>query len=134
MAKKTLNKTDTPQTVERTVHEYIGTQMRSLRIANGLSQKAIGEEVSVSLQQIQKYEHHGRISPGKLYILAHAFQVPVGLFFPDEGELDYKPLPPRLLTIMRKLTAVADIYPEELTAITNVLVRMAKKAALPEQE
>ena len=48
----------------------------------GLSQQSLGDEVGVSVQQIQKYERaHNRISSGKLYHFSNFLGVSIDYFF-----------------------------------------------------
>lgn len=54
---------------ERQVNQQIGTFIRTLRRQRGLTQKALGEMLGVTYQQIQKYESgRGSLSIGKFSI------------------------------------------------------------------
>jgi transcriptional regulator with XRE-family HTH domain len=60
----------------------VGQNLCIQRIEHGLSQSEVGEKIGVSFQQIQKYEKGvNRISAGRLWRLACAFQVPVEIFY-----------------------------------------------------
>ncbi len=62
----------------------IGGRVATLRIAQGLSQTALGDAIGVSFQQVQKYEKGcNRISAGRLQIIADLLKVPVETFFAD---------------------------------------------------
>jgi len=62
----------------------IGSLIRSLRHAAGLSQEQLAELVGVSFQQIQKYESgHTTLNVIKLQQLAEALKVPTSDFFED---------------------------------------------------
>jgi transcriptional regulator with XRE-family HTH domain len=67
---------------------HIGIKIRARRQELGLSQTALGKEVGVSFQQIQKYENgSNRIGASRLALLAKVLQVPIDYFFPrDDGE------------------------------------------------
>lgn len=128
MANKTLDKTAEPKAVEQSVNKHIGAELRQQRAEHGLTQQDLASELGVSFQQIQKYERGGRISAGKLYILAHALGIPIGALFPQDKVKDYAPLPPRLLgQIFRKLSPVALLHTEEVSSIVKALARIAEK-------
>ncbi len=78
------------------VDAHVGNRLRERRILLGLSQTRLGESLSLSFQQIQKYERGiDRISVGRLVHLAHVLDVPITYFFEelsapegvDSGEL-----------------------------------------------
>ena len=61
---------------------YIGARLRMRRLMLGMSQEALGEKLSLTFQQIQKYEKGtNRVSASRLYELAQALDVPVRYFF-----------------------------------------------------
>ncbi|HEY4920851.1 MAG TPA: helix-turn-helix transcriptional regulator [Xanthobacteraceae bacterium] len=66
----------------------IGKRVRTLRLQRGLSQSDLGALISVTFQQVQKYEKGtNRISAGRLQRIAEVLSVPVSFFFdgPDDG-------------------------------------------------
>lgn len=64
----------------------IGERMKVLRKSAGLSQKAMGEVLGISAQQIQKYERGtDRLTVEKIYILCQKLHVPYGFFFEFSG-------------------------------------------------
>jgi len=68
------------------VDRHVSARLRLRRMMLGLSQQVLGDEVCVSVQQIQKYEKaNNRISSGKLYHLGNFLNVPVSYFFEDMG-------------------------------------------------
>jgi transcriptional regulator with XRE-family HTH domain len=78
---KDINKTRIDE-----IDRHVSMKLRSRRIMLGLSQQTLGAEVSVSVQQIQKYEKaNNRISSGKLYHFANFLNVPIGYFFEGIG-------------------------------------------------
>ena len=123
-----------PQKTEQQVHMHIGQQLRHQRLIAGLSQEDLGQELQVTFQQYQKYENAvNRISPGKLYVLAHALQVPVGSLFPQLHVKDYDPPPPRVLQIMRRISQVVALHPNEMSAISKALIMICGKEAADEE-
>jgi len=64
------------------VDVHIAARLFELRKASGLTQKALGDAVGVTFQQVQKYEHaRNRVSASMLYGLARALGVPLWAFF-----------------------------------------------------
>src|SRR5215467_7011268 len=60
----------------------IGQRVRALRLQRGLSQTELGNLISVTFQQVQKYEKGAnRISAGRLQRIAEVLGVPVAHFF-----------------------------------------------------
>ncbi len=63
---------------------HVGNRLRLARRACGFSQKEVAQALSVSAQQLQKYEEGStRLTPGRLFRLAGYFDVSVGFFFED---------------------------------------------------
>ncbi len=64
------------------VDVHVGARLRYRRMLIGKSQEALGEELGLTFQQIQKYEKgQNRIGASRLYYLARALDVPVDFFF-----------------------------------------------------
>jgi transcriptional regulator with XRE-family HTH domain len=60
----------------------IGQRVRTLRLQRGLSQTELGNLISVTFQQVQKYEKGtNRISAGRLQRIAEVLGVPAAHFF-----------------------------------------------------
>lgn len=65
----------------------VGNRVREMRIRKGLSQQALGEQVGVSFQQIQKYERGtNRMGSSRLVQIADVLDVPVSSFFDGLGK------------------------------------------------
>jgi len=71
-----------PRKKEQTIDAHIGARLRLRRLMLGMSQESLGGQLSLTFQQIQKYEKGvNRISASRLYALARALSVPVNYFF-----------------------------------------------------
>jgi transcriptional regulator with XRE-family HTH domain len=82
--------TTTPPVVNtpHPVDTYVGRRLRQKRTFLGLSQEAVGKQIGVTFQQIQKYERGiNRMGASRLYDFAKALGVQVSYFF--EGFGDY---------------------------------------------
>jgi transcriptional regulator with XRE-family HTH domain len=63
---------------------HVGSRVRLRRMVIGMSQEKLGEKMSLTFQQIQKYEKGtNRIGASRLYQLAQILDVPVQFFFED---------------------------------------------------
>jgi len=61
---------------------HIGQRLRLRRMNLGMSQEALGAKISLTFQQIQKYEKGtNRISAARLFELANILDVDIGFFF-----------------------------------------------------
>ena len=70
------------------VDVHVGRRLRLKRTILGLSQEAVGKEIGVTFQQIQKYERGiNRMGASRLYDFSKALGVQVAYFF--EGYGDY---------------------------------------------
>jgi transcriptional regulator with XRE-family HTH domain len=62
----------------------IGKRVSARRREIDMSQQALGKELGVSFQQIQKYEKGAsRVSAGRLFQIAKALGVTIGYFYSD---------------------------------------------------
>lgn len=74
---------------------YIGSLIRDMRKAAGMSQMRLAEKIGVSYQQIQKYEKGvSQLNISRLLQIADAFGVPVGTFLGD-GEAEVSQMKPQ---------------------------------------
>src|SRR4051812_40316367 len=77
MTKKTPNPTD----------KHVGSRVRMRRMMLGMSQEKLGDALSLTFQQIQKYEKGtNRIGASRLQQIAQSLQVPVSFFFEGAPE------------------------------------------------
>jgi transcriptional regulator with XRE-family HTH domain len=98
----------------------VGHRIRIERLARGLSQTALANQLGVTFQQVQKYEKGvNRVGAGRLTKIAEVLGVPVGTFFSGKEMLEGEPSrtadepsPLKLLTVsgaFRLLRACAEI-------------------------
>jgi transcriptional regulator with XRE-family HTH domain len=72
-----------------TVDVAVGRNVRSWRIARGMSQTQLGDRLGVTFQQVQKYEAGGnRIPTGRLVKIAAALGVPISALLEGIGRAD----------------------------------------------
>jgi transcriptional regulator with XRE-family HTH domain len=79
---------------------HIGKRILARRRGIGLSQKALGEQLGLTFQQVQKYERGAnRVSAARLYTIAQVLECSVESFFEGLDTLDGKrsPSPPLVL-------------------------------------
>ena len=66
------------------VDVHVGSRVRLRRTLLGMSQDKLGKALSLTFQQIQKYERGAnRIGSSRLYKLSQILDVPVSFFFDD---------------------------------------------------
>jgi transcriptional regulator with XRE-family HTH domain len=77
------------------VDHHVGTRIRLCRTALGLSREHLSAQLSVTHQQVQKYESGvNRISASRLFEISRLLQVPVQYFFDHIGaEIESEGLP-----------------------------------------
>jgi transcriptional regulator with XRE-family HTH domain len=64
------------------IDAYIGARMREARLALSMSQETLGKTLSISFQQIQKYESGvNRVSAARLFEICKALNVPLSSMF-----------------------------------------------------
>jgi transcriptional regulator with XRE-family HTH domain len=64
------------------IDKHIGRRIREQRENLGMTQGQLAQAISVSYQQIHKYEHGAnRISAGRLWLIAEALKMPVQFFY-----------------------------------------------------
>src|SRR5947209_11593557 len=64
------------------VDKYVGSRVRMRRIMLGMSQEKLGEALSLTFQQVQKYEKGtNRIGASRLQQISNILGVPVSFFF-----------------------------------------------------
>lgn len=66
------------------VDAHVGERIRERRIALGMAQQALANELGLTFQQVQKYEKGmNRIGAGRLHAIAKTLGVDAGYFFED---------------------------------------------------
>lgn len=64
------------------IDRYVGSRVRVRRLGLGMSQTILGQAISVTFQQVQKYENGAnRVGASNLYKMAKALGVDVGFFY-----------------------------------------------------
>jgi len=70
------------------VDKHVGSRVRMRRIMLAMSQEKLGNALSLSFQQVQKYEKGTtRIGASRVQQISHILQVPVAFFFEDAPNL-----------------------------------------------
>ena len=77
------------------VDQKVGLNVRTRRIQLGMSQDTLGEQLGVSLQQVQKYEKGtNRIGSSRMVRIATALQAPVSFFYDGVEQVIETPVDP----------------------------------------
>jgi Predicted transcriptional regulators len=113
---------------------HVGGRLRLRRTLLGLSQTELARAVSLTFQQVQKYESGAnRVSASRLYHIAEALDVPVSFFFDDVPRLDGLSDTPKpqfepdreLLELTRNYRSITDA--EVRRGIYELVKRLAQK-------
>ena len=101
------------------VDVHVGLRIRAARLAAGLSQERLGQELGVTFQQVQKYEKgRNRVGASRLSDAAKILSVPVSFFFENDQEGDKSKTNDGLLAVTEALST-----PEGIR-IARALARM----------
>ena len=114
----------------------VGHRIRIERLARGLSQTALANQLGVTFQQVQKYEKGvNRVGAGRLTKIAEVLGIEVGTFFSgkellnSEQSKEGESSPLKLLTVsgaFRLLRAYADIEDSNLRrSIVDLVERIS---------
>jgi transcriptional regulator with XRE-family HTH domain len=117
----------------------VGHRIRIERLARGLSQTALANQLGVTFQQVQKYEKGvNRVGAGRLTKIAEVLGIDVGAFFgakhitdPDGSKEAGAASPLKLLTVsgaFRLLRAYGDIEDSNLRrAIVDLVEQISSQ-------
>ena len=68
----------------RRIDVHVGSRIRLRRTLMGMSQERLGEALSLTFQQVQKYERGvNRVGASRLFDLSRVLDVPISFFFDD---------------------------------------------------
>ena len=129
------------------VDGHVGARIRARRLELGMSQKKLGESVSLTFQQIQKYERGAnRIGSGRLYEFSRILGVTVSYFFEGAEAAQTKKVIPcdaiakaqglpsaSMLDKRETLDLVRAYYRIDSTKLRKRLFELVKAAAEPNQ-
>ena len=66
---------------------HVGSRIHLRRTLLGMSQERLGDALSITFQQVQKYERGAnRVGASRLFDISRVFDVPIGFFFEDMPE------------------------------------------------
>src|SRR3954464_12464207 len=81
-----------PKKAPNPIDKHVGSRVRMRRMMLGMSQEKLGDALSLTFQQVQKYEKGtNRIGASRLQQIAHFLQVPVSFFFEGAPDLPAGP-------------------------------------------
>jgi len=93
---------------------HVGRRLRSRRIMLGISQQEIGDQVSITFQQIQKYEcGKNRIGSSRLWEFSQILGVNIGYFYEEIEGAENTPeinleLTKEVLTLVRSYNGITN--------------------------
>ena len=119
---------------------HVGNRVRMRRLMLGLTQTQLAVGLSLTFQQVQKYEKGAnRVGAGRLPQIARIFNVPIGALFKDcadtsAGRRTASAAPAKLITdtaVLKLLTAYSDITDRvtrrRLSQLVDGIAKSARK-------
>lgn len=117
-----MKKGPSPRDVE------VGRRVRVFRLQRNMSQEALGSRLSLTFQQVQKYEKGtNRIGAGRLQQIAEILDVPVSAFF-DRPPVGTKPLM-EFIDTAASLRLLQAFERMQNPAVRSAFVRLAESVA-----
>ena len=112
---------------EADINHYAAKQLRNLRSTSGLTQTQLAMEMDMSPQQVQKYEWGiNRMSIGKVFLFAEAFDVPVTLFFPDRHKhYAIEPVPPATMRFIRLIGKIRSEHYDQVYIALKAIAKLS---------
>jgi len=117
--------------MEENFNKHLGSKLKLRRLALGLTQTKVAKAISVTFQQIQKYEKGTNgVSSIRLLQLSNYLRVPISYFFEDYS--DY------LINIQKSNEGVVNINYNFLLKIYDELdkdqkIKFSKNLKLPQE-
>lgn len=115
---------------------HVGERIRLRRSLVGLSQMQLAEKLSLSFQQVQKYENgSNRVGAGRLHQIAEILEVPVSFFFDGTAgggspQARQEPLSRANLELVRCFNGITDgTVRERVLGLVRSLARPVDAAA-----
>lgn len=110
---------------------YVGRRVREARVAKGMSQTDLGDQLSVSFQQVQKYEKGtNRIGASRLLQTAQALNVPVEYFFDGiDGGYDDREAPTNAKLSRKAIATATKLHQIQDEAMRREIIRLIDVAA-----
>jgi transcriptional regulator with XRE-family HTH domain len=108
--------------------QHVAQRIRARRIMLGLTQDQLAQELSITYQQMHKYERGvNRVSASRLYEIAEVLRVPAEYFFEGMEAPSRAPNARERLTleVVRSVAAIAD------PRLQEVLGNLARSLAEP---
>lgn len=91
------------------VDVHVGKRLKQIRTLRRMSQTDVAKRLSLSFQQIQKYEiGSNRIAASRLFELSRILDVPTAYFFEGLVEAETMPRTDKGLDIVNALAAIED--------------------------
>ncbi|MEM6617921.1 MAG: helix-turn-helix domain-containing protein [Pseudomonadota bacterium] len=104
---------------------YVGTKIRLTRASRGISQQQLSDMLSISFQQLQKYERGiNRISASRLWEISQALDVKISFFFEGAEAQDNKEEMEEIST--RTIELATQINQISNEAVKNQIVGLIK--------
>ncbi len=109
---------------------YVGRRVREARVAKGMSQTDLGDQLGVSFQQVQKYEKGtNRVGASRLLQTAQALNVPVDYFFDGINETGSDEAPSNAKLSRKAIATATKLHQIPDDAMRREIIRLIDVAA-----
>jgi len=115
---------DQTETTAADIDRHVGERIRRRRVMLGLTQEQLGDALSISYQQIQKYETGAnRVSAGRLFKISQILEVNVSSLYDGLGEVVDEDIGSASRHVIELVRSFSKIKDEKIRASVMSLVR-----------
>lgn len=114
---------------EYVLNAYLGQRIRMIRIALGVSQQGLAQELGLTFQQIQKYERgRNRISASRLYEIGRVLGVDIRVFYEGLEEGAQGELPRRIKALTEAYERLSPQFgARELVELNQAFIKIPSR-------
>ena len=111
---------------EKIIMLHIGGRIRLCRTMAGVSQDALGRQLGITFQQVQKYESAmNRISADRLFLLAEKLGTDISYFYEGLSTAPGKDAPLMTRSNLEAMRSLQQLAPPIRSAIAHLLHALA---------
>ncbi|MBL4721843.1 MAG: helix-turn-helix domain-containing protein [Alphaproteobacteria bacterium] len=110
---------------------HVGGRLKTLRKLRKMSQSKLGDQIGLTFQQIQKYEHGAnRVGASRLHELSQILDVPVSYFFDDMPDTIQRKPTPESVQALPETDPYDSADVQELLQAFNMISQKKKRHAI----
>ncbi|WP_456389884.1 helix-turn-helix domain-containing protein [Profundibacter sp.] len=102
---------------------HVGKRIKEIRTVRGLTQSNVADHLSISFQQLQKYETGAnRVSASRMFELSKLLNITPAFFFEGLEGQNYDSMPPLDIETAKIASALSSIKNKKLKQRINTLI------------